>query len=242
MKKTVKTFLFLLGMISLVAGASNSAVGQMSEKQKADQIKKAGKTANDASKVMNELMGIPASSIPESLLKDAKAIAVFPGVLKAAFGIGGAGGQGLISRRLSSGWSAPTAYKFASGSAGFQIGGSKTDLVMLFMTDESLKNLLEDQFEIGGEASAAAGPVGRTAKATTDAQLQAQILSYSRTKGLFAGISITGGVISPDNDRNMALYGFPAKQLLTGVNKVPLASIPPATKVFQETLTRHSPK
>ena len=242
MKKAAKTFLFLLAVGLLIATASNSAVAQMSEKEKAEQLRKAGKTAVDASKVMNELMNIPTSSIPEALLKDAKAIAIFPGVVKAAFVIGGAGGQGLISRRLSSGWGAPTAYKFASGSAGFQIGGSKTDLVMLFMSNESLKNLLEDQFEIGGEASAAAGPVGRTAKATTDAQLQAQILSYSRTKGLFAGISITGGVISADNDRNMALYGYPAKQLLTGANKVPTASISPATKVLQETLTRHSPK
>lgn len=241
MRRIPRIFLFLFGLLSVVAGAWNPAVAQMSAKEKASQIKKAGETAKDASKVVDELMRIPANSIPEALLKDAKAIAVFPGVLKAAFGIGGSGGHGLISRRLASGWSAPTAYKFGSGSFGFQIGGSKTDLVMLFMTEDSLNNLLEDQFEIGGEASAAGGPIGRTAKATTDAQLQAQILSYSRSKGLFAGISITGGVISPDNDRNMALYGFPAKELLTGVNKVPIASIPPATKRFQETLTRHAP-
>ncbi|MBK6750675.1 MAG: lipid-binding SYLF domain-containing protein [Pyrinomonadaceae bacterium] len=240
MRIRFRTFLFLLGLISLMIMTSQTAVAQMSDKEKAKQIKKAGETAKKASKTLDELMRIQAKSIPEALLKDAKAIAVFPGVLKAAFGIGGSGGQGLISRRLKSGWSAPTAFKIASGSVGFQIGGSSTDYVLLFMTENSLKNLLEDQFEIGGEASAAAGPVGRTAKASTDAQLQAQILSYSRSKGLFAGVSLTGAVISSDNDRNQALYGFNAKELLTGDNKVSLVSIPAATKGFQETIARYA--
>lgn len=240
MKEHFKTIIFLLGVVSIVSVAGHSAFAQMSDKEKASQVKKASQTARSASKTLDELMRIPANSIPEALLKDAKAIAIFPGVMKAAFGIGGSGGQGLISRRLQSGWSAPTAFKIASGSVGFQIGASKTDFVMLFMTENSLKNLLEDRFEIGGEASAAAGPVGRTAKASTDAQLKAQILSYSRSKGLFAGISLTGGVISPDNDRNMALYGYPAKELLTGINKVPLASIPAATRGLQQTITRHA--
>ncbi|HCA58868.1 MAG TPA: hypothetical protein DEP46_12900 [Blastocatellia bacterium] len=219
-----------------VAGVS----GQMSDKEKRDQVKKAGETAKKASNVLNELMRIPANAIPEKLLQNAKAIAVFPGVKKVAFGIGGSGGPGLISRRLQSGWSAPTAFKLASGSVGFQIGASSTDYVLLFMNEDGLKNLLEDRFELGAEGSIAAGPVGRTAAATTDAQLQAEILSYSRSKGLFAGVSLKGGVISPDNDRNMALYGFKANDLLTGVNKVAIADIPPATKVFQETVTRHA--
>src|SRR5207253_10460480 len=121
-----------------------------------------------------------------------------------------------ISRRTKNGWSAPAVFKLASGSVGFQIGASSTDIVLLFMTDGSLKNLLEDRFEIGAEASAAGGPVGRTAKASTDAQLQAAILSYSKSKGLFAGVSLNGAVISPDNDANQALYSFNAKELLTG--------------------------
>ena len=210
------------------------------QNSKDKEIKNAAKTASKATAALDELMKIPANSIPESLLKDAKAIAVFPNVIKAAFGLGGSGGKGLISRRTKSGWSAPAVFKLASGSAGFQIGASSTDFVMLFMTDGSLKNLLEDKFEIGGEASAAAGPVGRTAKASTDAQLKAAILSYSRSKGIFAGISLTGAVISPDNDANQALYSFNAKELLTGENKVSLDSIPPATKMFQETVTRHA--
>ncbi len=224
----------------LVLFAGHDVFCQMSDKEKTRQVKSAAKTAKSASIVLDRLMRIPANSIPEDLLNNAKAIAVFPGVYKAAFGFGGSGGDGMISRRLQSGWSAPVAYKFGSGSVGFQIGASKTDFVMLFMTDDSLENLLRNRFEIGGEASAAAGPIGRTAKATTDAQLGAQILSYSRSKGLFAGVSITGGVISPDNDRNQALYGFDAKDLLTGVNKVAIADIPRATKGLQQTITRHA--
>ena len=131
-------------------------------------------------------------------------------------------------------------FNMGGGSFGAQIGASSTDYVMLFMTDDSLASLLQDKFEIGGEASVAAGPVGRTAKASTDAQLKAGILSYSRSKGLFAGVSLTGAVISPDNDANRALYSLTAKEILTGANKVPIASIPPATKNFQEAVTRHA--
>ena len=230
----------MTAVIAFVGVMNSSVLAQQSDKEKAKQVKKAAETAKSASKVLNELMKIPANSIPEKLLKDAKAIAVFPKVIKAAFGIGGAGGQGLISRRLKSGWSAPVAFKIASGSVGFQIGASSTDYVMLFMSDDSLKNLLEDKFEMGAEGSVAAGPVGRTAAATTNAQLEAEILTYSRAKGLFAGISLKGGVLSPDNDRNQALYGLNSKDLLTGENKVAIADIPAATKGFQETITAYA--
>lgn len=217
-----------------------SASAQMSDKEKANQIKKAKETSDKAAKVMDELMKIPANSIPESLLKKAKAIAIFPGVKKVAFVFGGSGGQGMIARRVGSGWGAPVAFKLAQGSVGFQIGASSTDYVLLIMNDKGLKNLLEDKFEMGGEASVAAGPVGRTAAATTNAQLEAEILTYSRSKGLFAGVSLKGGVLSPDNDRNMALYGFESKELLTGPNKVPIANIPAATKAFHAAVTRHA--
>lgn len=230
----------MTAVFAFVGVMNSSVLAQQSDKEKAKQVKKAAETAKSASKVLNELMKIPANSIPEKLLKDAKAIAVFPKVIKAAFGIGGAGGQGLISRRLKSGWSAPVAFKIASGSVGFQIGASSTDYVMLFMSDDSLKNLLEDKFEMGAEGSVAAGPVGRTAAATTNAQLEAEILTYSRAKGLFAGISLKGGVLSPDNDRNQALYGLNSKDLLTGENKVAIADIPAATKGFQETITAYA--
>lgn len=230
----------ILSIVVSIAIIAFSATAQMSDKEKANQIKKAAETSNKAAKVLDELMKIPANSIPDSLLKKAKAIAIFPGVKKAAFIFGGSGGQGMISRRIAGGWSAPVAFKLAQGSVGFQIGASSTDYVLLIMNDNGLKNLLEDKFEMGGEASVAAGPVGRTAAATTNAQLEAEILTYSRSKGLFAGISLKGGVLSPDNDRNKALYGYESKELLTGPNKVPIANIPAATRSFHSAVTRHA--
>lgn len=227
------TLIMFVGLCLFVTSAA-------AQKKDAKERAEAAKTAGDATKVLNELMTIPAKSIPQSLLKKAKAIAVFPGVIKAAFIVGGRGGKGLISRRVKGGWSAPALFKLGGGSVGFQIGGSSTDVVMLFMTDDSLKNLLEDRFEIGGEAAAAAGPVGRTVRATTDAQLQAEILSYSRSKGVFAGVSISGAVISPDNDANQILYSLDATELLTGENKVAFNSIPAETAGFHKAITRHA--
>lgn len=214
------------------------AAAVAAQKDKSNAIRDAAKTSQKATKALDEIMAISDRSIPTDLLQKAKAVGVFPNVVKGAFIIGGQGGKGLISRRVKGGWGPPALFKLGGASIGFQIGGSSTDVVMLFMTDNSLKNLLEDKFEIGGEASAAAGPVGRTAKASTDAQLQAQILSYSRSKGLFAGVSLSGVVISPDNDANLALYSQLAKDLLTGTNKP--ANIPPATKPFQQALTRYA--
>lgn len=206
----------------------------------AKEIKAAASTAQKATKALDEVMSIRERSIPSDLLKRAKAIAVFPNVIKAAFILGGQGGKGLIIHKIGNSWGAPAMFKLGGGSVGFQIGGSSTDVIMLFMTDDSVKNLLEDKFEIGGEASAAAGPIGRTAKASTDAQLQAQILSYSRSKGLFAGISLSGVVISPDNDANQALYGHTAKELLSGLRFTPPLVVPPATRPFQQAVGRYA--
>jgi lipid-binding SYLF domain-containing protein len=210
--------------------------------QKSDnkEISNAAKTAQKATQALDEIMSVSDKAIPSDLLQKAKAVAVFPDVIKGAFIVGGQGGKGLIVQKVGNTWSAPALFKLGGGSVGFQIGGSSTDVVMLFMTDNSVKNLLEDKFEIGGEASAAAGPVGRTAKASTDAQLQAQILSYSRSKGLFAGISLSGVVISPDNDANMALYSHTAKEILTGGRLQPPVVVPPATKPFQQAVARYS--
>jgi lipid-binding SYLF domain-containing protein len=210
--------------------------------QKSDnkEISNAAKTAQKATQALDEIMSVSDKAIPSDLLQKAKAVAVFPDVIKGAFIVGGQGGKGLIVQKVGNTWSAPALFKLGGGSVGFQIGGSSTDVVMLFMTDNSVKNLLEDKFEIGGEASAAAGPVGRTAKASTDAQLQAQILSYSRSKGLFAGISLSGVVISPDNDANMALYSHTAKEILTGGSLQPPVVVPPATKPFQQAVARYS--
>lgn len=230
-------FFLAVSLVTLIFSAG--ALGQK-DKNKNKEISDAAKTAQKATQALDEIMATSDRSIPIDLLRKAKAVAVFPNVIKGAFIVGGQGGKGVVSRRVKGGWGSPAVFKLGGASIGFQIGGSSTDVVMLFMTDDSLKNLLEDKFEIGGEASAAAGPVGRTAKAATDAQLKAQILSYSRSKGLFAGVSLSGVVISPDDDANNALYGRPAKELLTGTNKVSLANIPPATRPFQQALTRYS--
>lgn len=204
------------------------------------EIEGAKKTADRAARSLDQIMRANDRAIPEALLKDAKAIAVFPRVIKAAFGIGGSGGNGIITRRTPQGWSAPAVFNIGGGSFGLQIGASSTDYIMLFMTDDSLKSLLQDRFEIGAEASVAAGPVGRTAKASTDAQLKAGILSYSRSKGLFAGLSLSGAVVYPDNDANLAIYNMKANELLTGQNKVPVSSIPAAVRGFHQAVTRHA--
>jgi lipid-binding SYLF domain-containing protein len=145
----------------------------------------------------------------------------------------------VISRRTGSSWSAPAFFNLGGGSVGLQIGASKTDFVLLFMNDDALGGLLRDKFEIGGEGSAAAGPVGRSASATTDAQLKAGILSYSRSRGLFAGLEIKGVVISPDNDLNIAVYDKKASDVLAQTRGT-MAQMPVGVRIFPRTLARYS--
>jgi lipid-binding SYLF domain-containing protein len=208
----------------------------------AKQIKDASKKAGSAARVFEQIMGAPDRSIPKDLLDRAEAVAVFPGMLKAGLVVGGRGGSGIISRRVTGGWSAPAFFKMGGASVGLQIGAAKTDLVLLFMNDDALRGLLEDKLEVGGEASAAAGPVGRAAAASTNLTLDAGILSYSRSKGLFAGLEIKGAVINPDNNLNEALYGYKARDVLTGANKVRMADVPQGLIIFPNTLARYSIK
>src|SRR6267378_79597 len=206
MKRTINFKGMMSRTISfaLVLGLATMAGGQTKNAKK---LAEATKEAQKASDVFTEIMNVPDKAIPQGLLDKAEAIAVFPGVIKAGFIIGGRGGRGVISRRLKGGWSAPAFFNLGGGSIGLQIGASKTDFVLLFMNDEAIGGLLKDKFEIGGEGSAVAGPVGRTAAASTDALLRAAIISYSRSKGLFAGLEIKGVVIKPDDDENLAVYG-----------------------------------
>jgi lipid-binding SYLF domain-containing protein len=183
--------------------------------------KDAARHAQEAARVFGQIMRTPERAIPRELLEKAEAVAVFPGVLKAAFIIGGRKGQGVITRRTANGWSAPAFYNVSGGSVGFQVGGSKTDFVLLIMNEEGLKGLLEDKFEIGGEASIAAGPVGRTAGASTNATLDAGILTYSRSRGAFIGASLKGVAITPDNDLNESYYGKTASEVLSGGIQTP---------------------
>jgi lipid-binding SYLF domain-containing protein len=160
-----------------------------------------------AAQVFKEIMDTPDKGIPHHLLESAKCIAIIPGDKKFAFIFGGSYGRGVATCHTSHGWSAPVFVAIDGGSVGYQIGGSSTDLVLLFMNDHALQSLLTDKFKLGADASVAAGPVGRSAAADTDVKLHAEILSYSRSKGLFAGISLDGAVVQADKSGDQAFYG-----------------------------------
>lgn len=233
--RKLKQFLSAFTAIILTAGF---VAAQTTSKKNDKDISAAKKTSSAAVKVFNEIMKAQDKAIPKDLLERAEAVAVFPSVVNAAFIIGGRGGIGIVSRRTPTGWSAPAFFKIGGGSFGAQIGGQKIDYIMLIMNKDGLNGLLEDKFELGGEASVAAGPVGRSASATTNPTLNAGILSYSRAKGLFAGVAIKGAVISPDNDRNQAVYGQNAGQILTK-NSNELTA-PSYVNIVPQTLTRYS--
>jgi SH3 domain-containing YSC84-like protein 1 len=169
----------------------------------------AAKRLGVASTVLSEIMAAPDKGIPQDLLGKAHCIVIVPDLKTAAFGAGGKYGKGYLSCRgkAGAGWSAPGTVRIEGGSVGFQIGASSADLVMLVMNERGADKLLADKFTLGGEASAAAGPVGRTATAQTDAQMKADILSWSRTQGLFAGVALEGATLRQDLDDNAALYG-----------------------------------
>ena len=189
----------------------------------------------DAATVFDEIMSSADSAIPKELVDKAQAIAVFPGVLKAAVIVGGREGKGVISRRNAAGWSAPAFFNLAGGSFGAQIGANKTDYVLLIMNEKGLDKLLADKFELGGEVGVAAGPVGREASAATDAQLNAEILTYSRSKGAFIGAALKGTTITPDNDLNEAFYGVNARDVLSGR----VSSTPNTVLIYPQTLARY---
>ena len=167
------------------------------------------KRLNEAAEVFSEVMSAPDKGIPQELLENAHCIVIVPGLKTAAFIFGGKYGKGYLSCRNHSGagWSAPGTVRIEGGSVGFQIGGSETDLIMLVMNDRGEDKLLSSKFTLGAEGSVAAGPVGRTATAQTDAQLHAEILSWSRSQGLFAGLALEGATLRQDLDDNATLYG-----------------------------------
>jgi lipid-binding SYLF domain-containing protein len=207
--------------------------------QKKSRLQDATRHAQEAAETFTEIMNVRERAIPKELLDKADAIAVFPGVIKAAFIFGGKGGQGVISRRTRNGWSAPAFFNLGGGSFGAQIGATKTDYVLLIMNEDGVNGLLKDKFEIGGEVGVAAGPVGREAAASTNPRLDAGILSYSRSKGAFIGAALKGAVISPDNDLNEAVYGKKAQEVLTGP-PMTLTQMPAGVRIFPRTLARYS--
>jgi lipid-binding SYLF domain-containing protein len=195
------------------------------------------KRIQEASTVLTELHAVPEKDVPRDLWDKAECAVVIPGLKKAAFVFGGEWGKGLMSCRHAGGWSAPVFMEMTKGSWGFQIGAESVDLVLLVMNDHGMDKLLESKVSLGGDISVAAGPVGRDGRAATDAQLKAEILSYSRAQGLFAGIDISGGVMEPDKSDTADLYGSSVapREVLKGAKPAP-----PEAQIFMRALDRSS--
>ncbi|HEY9140428.1 MAG TPA: lipid-binding SYLF domain-containing protein [Bryobacteraceae bacterium] len=226
MRKTLVAILAIAGSMSTVAFAADRQV-------------KVDDRLDASADTLHDLMRASDKGIPQDLIDKAHCVVVVPGMKKAGFILGAKYGRGfaVCRRHGGSGWSAPAAVEVEGGSVGFQIGLSDTDIVLLVMNDGGMKHLLSDKFTIGGEATAAAGPIGRDAAAETDAEMQAEMLSYSRSHGLFAGISLEGATLRPDGESNRQLYGRDAtnREILTGDFKTPAVAYR-----FEHALNRES--
>jgi len=209
----------------------------------ADDKEKDENRLKNAGTVLREILNIP-DNIPQDLLDKAYCVVVFPSVLKAAFVVGGSYGRGAMTCRtgetFTGPWGAPSMMALEGGSVGFQIGGQATDFVLLVMNDRGANGILSSKVKLGADASVAAGPVGRNASAETDVSMRAEILSYSRARGLFAGISLEGSTIRPDNDANKRIYGekIPAKGIVLAHD----TTVPPAAESLTSTLNAKTPK
>jgi len=201
---------------------------------------KAASRLSDATQVYQELVRSPDRGVPQNLVDRCRCVAVFPNVLKAAIGVGARHGQGVMSCRTSGGWSAPAFLKITGGSTGLQIGASSTDLVLFFMSDRGARSLIQgSRFTLGGKASVAAGPFGRSGEFATNPSLRSEIYSYARSRGLFAGVSLEGARITNDRDEQSAFYGtnVSTRQLLFGN---PTFDMPQAADQFRSTLESES--
>jgi SH3 domain-containing YSC84-like protein 1 len=214
---TKRFFLILMMFLSF-----SPAIGLASDRE--DDVSR----IQNATRVFQEVMSTPDKGIPNEILESAKCIAIIPGDKKFAFIFGGNYGRGVATCRTAHGWSAPMFVAVDGGSVGYQIGGSSTDLVLIFMNDHALQSLLSDKFKLGADASVAAGPVGRHAAAGTDIRMNAEILSYSRAKGVFAGVSLDGSVVQADKSGDRAMYGHKVNrhEILSGKIAVPQSARP----------------
>jgi lipid-binding SYLF domain-containing protein len=193
------------------------------------------KRIDQSAKVLSEIMATPDKAVPDKIMNDAKCIAVVPSMVKVAIGFGGNHGKGVATCRTEHGWSAPAPITIAGGSWGLQLGGQAVDLVMIVMNDQGMEHLLSSHVKLGADASAAAGPVGRDATAGTDIKMRAEVLTYSRTRGLFAGIDLSGSSISQDKDETRLLFGkmVPFDAILRG-KVAPPASAEPFLSVVRK--------
>jgi len=230
MKKVLVSLLSTIFVMSVVSPAFAA-----DNEKETDRVENAGK-------VMSEILNVP-DNIPQDLLNKAECVIVLPSVLKAAFIVGGSYGRGVMTCRGGSNftgpWGAPTMMALEGGSFGLQIGGQATDFVLLLMNDRAAKGVLTSKVKLGGDASVAAGPVGRTASAATDATMRAEILSYSRARGAFAGISLEGSTLRPDNDANKKLYGKEVNA--EDVVLKHAVKAPPSARQLLATLNKKSP-
>jgi lipid-binding SYLF domain-containing protein len=204
---------FVLVTVAAIVISTRTPAARGDDHEK--KVKEASEQSASAAKAFEAIMQVPDKAIPRDLLARAKAVAVFPRVIKVAVSVGGEGGRGVVSRQTDAGWDNPVFLRGAGGSVGAQIGASSTDYFLLLMNNESVEGLMKDRFELGAEAGVAAGPVGRNAGAGTDALMHAAILSYSRSRGLFAGVNVKGVVLKPEDDLNVAVYNKKARELLS---------------------------
>jgi SH3 domain-containing YSC84-like protein 1 len=232
MKKLVS---YLMSMLLVTLPSLSASAWAANQEKDEDRLRNCGT-------VLKEILDVP-DDIPQDLLDKADCVVVFPSVLKAAFIVGGSYGRGAMSCRTGQDfkgrWGAPTMMALEGGSFGFQIGGQATDFVLLVMNERGASGILASKVKLGADASIAAGPVGRDASAETDATLRAEILSYSRARGLFAGVSLDGSTIRPDNDANQQIYGqkIPARQIVLSGN----LAAPPAAQKLTSTLDAKTP-
>lgn len=214
----VGTAALLLSTASWLTAQTNDPNDQSANPQNQTDVEK---RIRSAAQVLDEVMGVKDKAIPDKIMADAKCVAVVPSMVKIAIGFGGSHGKGVATCRTATGWSAPAPFTVTGGSWGLQIGGQAVDLVMLVMNQKGMDSLLSSKFKIGADASAAAGPVGRDAAADTDWKMKAEVLTYSRARGVFAGIDLSGAKIAQDRDETHILYGkmIPFATILNG--KVP---------------------
>lgn len=190
----------VIGALLMVAALALAGAPLTAQQAETDRVA-------EAARVLEEILSVKDNNIPRAILDKARAIVVIPSTVKGAFVVGGQRGKGVISGRVDSSWSPPAFITLTGGSVGLQIGGQATDIVLVVMNERGLTNLMQNSFKIGGSASVAAGPVGREATASTDYRFEAEILSYSRSRGLFAGVSLAGSTIRADRDANEKIYG-----------------------------------
>jgi lipid-binding SYLF domain-containing protein len=218
MKKAVVCFALILTLASPMFGGNKEKIANRVE---------------DAGHILDEIMSAPDSGIPSGILGSAECVAVVPSLLKGAFGFGGLYGRGVASCRIGTSWSAPAFFKVEGGSFGLQLGGQAVDLVMVIMNQRGMQALLGSKFKLGADISVAAGPLGREAEGMTDWKMKAEVLTYSRARGLFAGMALNGAVIRQDNSSTQTFYGdaIPYKTLLTGGTQPPQEAKPFITAI-----------